>query len=271
MILLGGYPSSGKTLLSILMALAQAKRYKVGYYSLETQPEKMADRMFAHLSGVSLDKIKSRQFGDDDWGRMTSAANNYVSVCPFDVIRASGSTVDDITTDAVGHGYQIIYLDYLQLIAVPGIRPGDNYARVSEASRALKTFAQSTNTAVVALAQFSRPESVGKGEAKKLIPPSMQSFRDSGQIEQDADAAFLLWPEDPDDNQSARILKLGKNKEGKKFRVRLNFAGNTQTMVEIKESVAAEMSAIGRAAKKKNHTDAQAQFVPASNDLDCPF
>ena len=63
MILLGGHASSGKTLLSILTAMTQAKAgYKVGYYSLETKPEKMADRIISSLSKVTLGKIKNREF-----------------------------------------------------------------------------------------------------------------------------------------------------------------------------------------------------------------
>lgn len=276
MILLGGYPSAGKTLLSILMALAQAKRYKVGYYTLETRPEKMADRMFAHLAKVPMDKIKTRGFGEEEWSRLAQAASDYATICPFDIIRAAGSSVDDIASDAVGRGYQIVYVDYLQLIEAPGVRPGDRYAAVTAVSRGLKLFAQRTGTAVVALAQLSRPERAGKGG--KPVPPSMQSFRESGQIEQDADAAFLLWLSDPDDNDSARVLKLGKNKEGVKFRVELAFQGETQTMVELENrsgcSVAAEMSAKGRAVRRANRTanGGQAAFreLPAGED-DNPF
>lgn len=233
LILLGGYPSAGKTLLSLQMALAQAKRYKVGYYSLETRPEKLADRMFAHLTGIPLDSIKDRDLDQHDWGKIASATNNFVSNCPFDIHRAAGSTVDDIASDAIERGYQIIYVDYLQLIEVPSVRPGERYAAVTAISRGLKLFAQSHNVAVVALAQLARPEKTGRGEDQKLVPPSMQSFRESGQIEQDADAAFLLWPNDPNDNRSWRTLKLGKNKEGQKFSVQMMFNGSTQTMTEV--------------------------------------
>lgn len=279
LILLGGYSSSGKTLLSILMALTQAKRYKVGYYTLETQPEKMADRMFAHLSGVPLGKIKKRDLGRPEWDKLAAATNDYVKTCPFDIIRAARSSVEDIAADAVGHGYQIVYVDYLQLIEVPGIRKDSTYAAVSAVSRGLKLFAQSTNTAVVALAQFSRAIRVGKGKDAKMVPPSMQSFRDSGQIEQDADAAFLLWASDPDDNSSNRILKLGKNKEGRRFKVTLSFQGETQTMVELAEepdySVAAKYSAQGRAAKQNNRQEAKANQVTFQEltepDPDNPF
>lgn len=276
MVLLGGYASSGKTLLSILMALTQAKRYKVGYYTLETQPEKMADRMFAHLSGVPMDKIKTRDFSEGEWDSLARAVNDYAAYCPFDIIRAAGSSVDDIAADAVGRGYQIVYVDYLQLIEAPGVRPGDRYAAVTAVSRGLKLFAQRTGTAVVALAQLSRPEKAGKGGQE--VPPSMHSFRESGQIEQDADAAFLLWPSDPRNNDSPRVLKLGKNKEGRRFRVDLAFYGSTMTMVELEKeegrSVAAELSAKGRAVKRANRaaSSGQVEFreVPVGKD-DNPF
>lgn len=280
MILLGGYSSSGKTLLSILMALAQAKRYRVGYYTLETQPEKMADRIFSHLSGVPLDRLKTRQFSGGEWEAMARAANDFAAGCPFDIIQAAGSSVDDIASDAVGRGYQVVYVDYLQLIKAPGVRADNTYVAVSAVSRSLKLFAQRTGTAVVALAQLSRPARENGGAQAQHIPPSMHSFRDSGQIEQDADAAFLLWPSDPNDNASQRVLKLGKNKEGERFTVRLAFQGATMTMAELEvpaERTAAELSARGRAVKRANRraaAGAQAQFraLPAGKeDGDNPF
>ena len=273
LILLGGYASAGKTLLSILMALGQAKRYRVGYYTLETKPEKMADRIFAHLSGVPMDKIKTRDFGEGDWARIAQAASDYATRCPFDIIRAAGSNVDDIAADAVARGYQIVYVDYLQLIEAPGIRPGDRYATVTAVSRGLKLFAQSTGTAVVALAQLSRPDKVGRD--KRPVPPSMASFRESGQIEQDADLAFLLWSSEQENNQARRVLKLAKNKEGRKFRVELDFDGATQTMTEVIPGtlpVAAKCADVGRAAKRKNRAMRdQRTFDELPIDTDTPF
>lgn len=233
--LLGGYPSAGKTLLSLQMALTQAKRYKVGYYTLETNPEKMADRMFAHLARLSLEKIKKRSFEPHELQRAAEAAALFTSNCPIDFIRGAGLTVEDIAADSVSKGYEVIYIDYLQLVETPGVRLGDRYAAVTAVSRGLKIFGQRTNTTVVALAQLARPEKTGKAGEQKLVPPSMSSFRESGQIEQDADVAFLIWPEDLNNNRSNRVFKLGKNKEGEKFSVKLAFNGALQTMVEIRE------------------------------------
>ena len=263
MILLGGYASSGKTLLSILMAMAQAKAgYKVGYYSLETKPEKMADRMFSSLARVPMGQIKSRTFSTYEWEKFADAANRVATVCPFDIIRASGSTVDDVTADAIGHGYQIVYVDYVQQLTVAGMRTDNPRIVVTEVSQRLKRFAQSTGTAVVALAQLSRPDKEkGSGD---YIAPTMHSFKESGQLEQDADVAFLVWPMDPNDNKSNRMFKVGKNKEGSRAAVELAFYGETQTMVELvpepDHSVAAELTARGRAIQQANRAKAQQQF-----------
>ena len=275
MILLGGYASSGKTLLSILMAMAQAKAgYRVGYYSLETRPEKMADRMFASLARVPLGRIKVRDFSREEWGRFAEAANCVASVCPFDVIRAAGSTVDDVISDAIGHGYQVVYVDYVQQLRMPGVRDTEGYARVTAVSQELKAFAQGSNVAVVALSQLSRPGKDKDGEDH--IPPSMHSFRGSGQLEQDADVAFLVWPLDFNDNASNRAFKVCKNKEGTRPQINLLFRGDVQTMVELEprpdHSVAAELSAKGRAVKQANRANGQIMFQEVGGgDEDNPF
>ena len=62
----------------------------------------------------------------------------------------------------------------------------------------------------------------------------MSSFRESGQIEQDADIALLLYQEDLDDYRSRRVLKLGKNKEGERGVMLLDFHGETQTLSPAK-------------------------------------
>lgn len=264
MILLGGYASSGKTLLSIQMAMAQAKAgYKVGYYSLESKPRKMADRIFSALSKVPLEKIKEKEIGDAEWERFSEAGREFTVRCPFAIIQAAEFTVDDITAHALGHGFQIIYVDYVQLVPAPGRQKMSGYDRVTAVSQKLKGFAQRTNIAVVALAQLSRP---GSDEPKKQkgapAMPTMHSFKESGQLEQDADVAFLVYPTAPKDGGSTRFFRIAKNKEGRRpDPVELAFYGDIQTMVELDRrpdhSVAAEMSAKGRAIKQANRVQSQ--------------
>lgn len=274
MVLLGGYASSGKTLLSIAMATAQAKAgYKVGYYSLETSPQKITDRQLAALAGVPLWKIKARDFTEEEWARFARAESFAASEGSFAVIDAAGLSAEDVAAHAVAHSFQVVYVDYVQNLLSPGIRGADNYARVTAISQSLKTFSRSTGTAVVALAQLSRPSR----EDGRPVPPSMHSFKESGQLEQDADVAFLLYPSDPNDNSSNRIFKIGKNKEGPREQAELVFHGDTQTMAELEpgtdNSIAAKLNAQGRAIKRKNRARAQkAQFQELEGgDGDNPF
>lgn len=226
MILLGGYPSSGKTLLSVLFAMDQSQTQRVGYYSLETRTQKMVDRAISSISQVRLEQIKKRAFSRYDWGGLTKAAAEYAKL-DLDHIDAAGMTVSDIESLALSRRQKIIYIDYLQLLQSRG---GSRYEEVTNISKDLHLMAQRHGITVVALSQLTRPEKNKKGQT---VPPSMASFRESGQIEQDADAALLLWPENMDDYRSDRKLKIGKNKEGKKGTFTLRFLGETQTMIQV--------------------------------------
>lgn len=226
-VVIGGYPSAGKTLLSLQIALHMAKTYRVGYFSLETSPKKLTDRIMASQARIPLAKIKRRDLSALEWDAVQAAGRD-ISQRSLRLIRASGMTVADIRAQVLQRKYQVIFVDYLQLVQAKG---AGRYEQVTSISMGLHTMAQELGVAVIALAQLSRPEK-GQGPLK---PPNMTSFRESGQIEQDADVAMLLYPNDPDDNGSPRVLKISKNKEGGKFAMDLAFDGQTQTLTPLEK------------------------------------
>lgn len=69
MVVLGGYPSAGKTALAVSMAYHQAKDRRVGFYSLETNQYKLADRLMANLAGIEMPTIKRNEITGEQWQR----------------------------------------------------------------------------------------------------------------------------------------------------------------------------------------------------------
>lgn len=242
MMIIGGYPSSGKTMLSLQIAAKLAEEHRVGYFSLETSPAKLTDRLMSHMSAVPLAKIKQRDLGDVEWLALSRAAERLHGK-HLDLIDAGGMTVRDIRAVSLSRKHEIIIIDYLQLIAGNGRQ--SRYEQVTQISQELHTLGRANGITVIALAQLKRPDR----EKGKPIPPSMADFRESGQIEQDADCAILLYPTDPADYRSDRVLYLAKNKEGTRDRYNLEFDGAVQTLRERPKGYGDTQREIRRAAK----------------------
>lgn len=225
---LGGYPSSGKTLLAMQMALTIARTRRVGFFSLETDQYQMAQRAAANLSGVSMRKIMEHNLNAADRAGLETAAKNAQHL-QLEIVEAAGWSVQQLRAMTLARKYDVVFVDYLQLLDGPG---RDRYDQVTRISMALHTFAQQDlpgrqKPLVIALAQLARPDKLGG----KPVPPSMSSFRESGQIEQDLDAALILYTDNPNDNcGSSRVLKLAKNKTGELGQWLLRFDGVCQRM-----------------------------------------
>lgn len=207
-VILGGEPSTGKTALSLQMAWTQAEKHRVGYFSLETRPEKMIDRAVAAVTGVDFGKIKRHRMEQSEWDACEAKASAIVGR-KLDIIQAGGLSVLDIQAMTAAGRYEIIYIDYIQLVA-PEDRRRSDVEQVTQISKDLHTLAQTTGVTVIALSQLARPKVTGN----KVSAPGMHSLRQSGQLEQDADGIILLYLEEPGNLKGRRKLQIAKNKEG---------------------------------------------------------
>lgn len=219
-VILGGYPSAGKTALSLQMALYMARDYRVGYFSLETDERRAARRFLASMASLPTVDIRKKTFTDEQITDAANAASRF-SELHIDFIPDAGVQVRDIRSMALARRYQVIFIDYLQIIPETG---NNRFEVVTNISQALHRMAQETRIAVFALAQLTRStDKTGKPQ-----PPTMHSLRESGQLEQDADIIMLLYQTDPDDYTSPRFLKVAKNKDGPKVKLTLDFDGKCQ-------------------------------------------
>ena len=261
-VVLGGYPSAGKTALALQIARSMAYQYHVGFYSLETNQTKAARRILAATAGIPLCDIKRKTYSDDQCTAAAHAATDFAQL-HFDFVPASSLTVQEIKSLALSRHQKVIFVDYLQIVRGKG---RDRYEIVTNISQDLHRLAQDYQIIVIALAQLTRPESI-KG---KMQRPTMASFRESGQIEQDADVAMLLYLSDPDNYKSDRELKVAKNKEGAKTKINLAFDGTVQRFEFAREHY-------NPARTRPRHTNGQAdpqmrlQDYPIDNTPDTGF
>ena len=231
MVVLGGYPSDGKTALALQFAAGIAKSRRVGFFSFESTRDKLFDRLVSRSAMLSYTRIKRNQLTEADYKDLLELRPELTAPA-LTLIDAAGMTALDIQAYAQAHRYEVVFVDYLQKIAAPrGARQTD-FERVSAISSALQQFGRISETTVVALSQLSRPERDAR--TRKIRPPALSDLRSSGQIEQDADVVLFLYREDYDDKRSNRILRIAKNKEGEAMDyVRFRFDGDLQTFSRI--------------------------------------
>ena len=221
-VVIGGRPSAGKTALSLQLACEIAKSgRKVAYFSLETDPDTLYARIIANQLGVPLHTVKNKTVSVDE---LDSLAD--IKKYPLFVRSAAGKSVGWIRTQSIRMQAKVVFIDYLQLIHQAGAK--DRYSAVTEISMALHEFAQSTGTLVVALAQLNRET------ARAGIPPTAADLRESGQIEQDADAIILLAQNVTTKKRPEQHyhFALEKNKEGNVGSLDITFQMETQQFKE---------------------------------------
>lgn len=259
-IILGGYPSDGKSAMAIQMAYHMAQKKRVGFFSLETNENKLFDRMMAHVARIPFDAIKTNTLTSAHWEAAAKASSEIIGK-NLHYIPAAGMSVSDIQAVSHANRYDVIFVDYLQLISGKG---KDRFSVVTDISIGLHTMAQSTGITVIALAQLSRPE---KSKSKDTPPPELSSLRESGQIEQDADIVFMVYRPRPDSDD--RMLLIRKNKEGKLGSIALSFDGQYQTFSRKQSDKYAQLQRDIRSAGRQFERLPDNTPVPFEEDPQC--
>lgn len=212
--IIGGRPSAGKTALSLQMACEQARRgLRVCYFSLETDPDTLTARIIANRLAAPLADVKAKTVPQSD---LDSLAD--LHKLPLLIRSASGRGVGWVKAQAQRMKAQVVFIDYLQLLADGKTK--DRYQAITGISIALHELAQTTGILVVALAQLNRNAAHAS--------PSTADLKESGQLEQDADAILLLSA----DKEEYQAI-LAKNKEGKIGEIPLAFDKPRQRFLAV--------------------------------------
>jgi replicative DNA helicase len=194
LIIIAGRPSMGKTALGLNIAEnAATAGHRTLVFSLEMSKEQLVTRLIASNGRVDAQRLRSGQFSDADWNKMTDAAQR-ISATPLLIDDAPSPTSLDIRAASRrvmrDGGLALIVVDYLQLMR-PVKQHSIREREVAEFSRSLKALAKELPVPVVILAQLNRALEAGATPRR----PVMSDLRESGSLEQDADLILFPWRE----------------------------------------------------------------------------
>lgn len=228
---LGARPAVGKSTFSI--NLADNIQGNCLLVSLEMTPEQITSKRVSRLTGITSAALLSGRVTDSDWEEIAKAScalyeqgvyhNNRYDLT-VQQIHLLAQSVPDLRS---------VIIDYLGLIQ-PAVRGGSTYENISAISRELKRMAISLNVPVICLCQLSR--SVENRADKR---PMLSDLRDSGAIEQDADAVMFLYRPDyytggPEEGEPSLVqLDVAMNRHGRTGETEFSFWLPTSTFKEV--------------------------------------
>ena len=237
LILVGARPGMGKTsfALNIATNVAKQTKKKVCFFSLEMSAEEVVSRMISSEAMVNSYSLRTGRLSPDEWEHLAYAASE-LSGCSLLIDDTSGMSVTAMKAKLRREqDLGLVVIDYL------GLMQGDTRAEnrvqeVSAISRGLKIMAKELGVPVICCAQLSRGP-----ESRTDNRPQLSDLRDSGAIEQDADAVIFLYrgeyykkDKDPTDMTIAEVI-VAKNRHGETRTVKMGWNGQFTKFVTIDE------------------------------------
>ena len=234
---IGARPSVGKTALALQIAqTVAAQGHPVLVFSMEMRAEDLTDRAVANLGRVSMGRLATGRFEDDDWDRVSQAAEAAARMKLF-IDDRPALTLSAIRSAAMRvrqqeGGLALVAVDYLQLAVATGSFSTRHHA-VEQISRGMKALAKELGCAVLLLSQLTRDSE--KGE------PELAHLKESGAAEEDGDIVLLLHATGRQAPEGGDLLlvKVAKNRQGRRGRFGLAFDGQTQRLIVSRGDVAA--------------------------------
>ncbi|MBK8269803.1 MAG: replicative DNA helicase [Planctomycetes bacterium] len=195
LVVIAARPSIGKTAvaLSMLEWIGVIEKRPAAFFSMEMSKLQVAQRMLCSLCYVDMQKLRRGLLDERDLRKLEMGRQN-IEHAPVYIDDTPGMSIMELRAKARRlshlHGIEIIFVDYLQLMHDPSSRES-RQQEIAAISRGLKALGRELKVPIIALAQLNR-----QVEGRSQNRPRMSDLRESGAIEQDADAVILLHREE---------------------------------------------------------------------------
>lgn len=233
LLILAARPSMGKTALALnfLINVGLTHKKSVAFFSLEMTSQNLVDRILSTVGNIPMHKITKGQLESQDFSEMGDAISQLGEANIF-LDDKGVLTIPELKSKLrrlrIEQGQiDLVIIDYLQLMSGAGGKyDGNRVQEISQISRGLKEIAKEISVPILALSQLSR-----NVESRIEKKPQLSDLRESGAIEQDADAVLMLYREDyydPDtDKKWVTEILVKKNRNWPTWEVGLMFHAPT--------------------------------------------
>lgn len=227
LIIIAARPAVGKSAFTLQMIRKFGNDgFRVGYFNLEMGEKQIYERSIAATSGIDMTRIRLATTFLNDEREKFEKGNEQLSK-EKNVSTLTGSyTISKIRAEQKKHKFDLIVIDYLQLIQSTSKRQ-NRATEVGDISRGLKAIAKDYNIPVIALSQLNRVSEMNKDKE-----PTMAELKESGDIEQDASVIIMLWNPNIEDTTEKKI-KVEKSRNGYVERETLYFDGKHMTFSSL--------------------------------------
>lgn len=209
-------PGVGKSLFALDAAYKISETAPVLFFSLEMESRDLMGRLVASLASVPATDINYSTVNEADRKRLDAVRDRMKRNLTLRVM--PGINVNQVRAEyrraSRQTPIQAIVIDYLGLMSDTS-RTSNRYEKVTNISNALKRLALELDVPIIALHQLNR-EVEGRSDPR----PTLSDLRDSGAIEQDADAVFLLYREQINGIYDNRMqVLIAKNRHGSQGKI----------------------------------------------------
>lgn len=250
LIILAARPGMGKTawFLSTVRKLIVDFNIPTGIFSLEMPAMQLVSRLYSIDTSVTNETLKRGKLNEMQW---TVVGDSKIASRNLHIDDTGGLKISQLVARirrlVSQKGVKIVFIDYLQLLALDVNEKSNREQEISKISRTLKSIAKQCNIPVFALSQLSRGVETRGGDKR----PQLSDLRDSGAIEQDADIVMFLYrPEyykitvDEEGLPTAGISEtiIAKHRNGAIGTVKQKFLPQYTKFADLEESVAQHSS-----------------------------
>lgn len=185
-------PGMGKTAVALQHAKCAAIHgTPTVFFSLEMSKIRITNRLILSECNIDPERFKSGRLSGEEI-KLVEEAGNRIAKLPIYIDDSPDNTMSQIRAKArTLHKQgkcQLVIIDYLQLCSERGVGGRNREQEVSAMSREAKKMAKELDIPVILLSQLNRAV-----EERGNKIPQLSDLRESGAIEQDADAIIFIY------------------------------------------------------------------------------